>query len=138
MILNGLPWKPRVHFVIFEITCKMCISYSFVDYDGYSIFSKGFLPAVVDIMVIWVKFTPPVHFSSLIPKMSVFTLTIFCLNTSSLPCFMDLTFQVPVKYYSYSIRLYFHHQSHPQLGVFVLFCFLLWFHLFILSVVFSS
>ena len=28
-----------------------------VDYDGYSISSKGFLPTVVDIMVIWVKFT---------------------------------------------------------------------------------
>ena len=30
---------------------------SFVDYDGYSISSKGFLPTVVDIMVIWIKFT---------------------------------------------------------------------------------
>ena len=30
---------------------------TFVDYDGYSISSKGFLPIVVDIMVIWVKFT---------------------------------------------------------------------------------
>ena len=29
----------------------------FVDCDGCSISSKGFLPAVVDIMVIWVKFT---------------------------------------------------------------------------------
>ena len=29
----------------------------FVDHDGYFISSKGFLPAVVDIMVIWVKFT---------------------------------------------------------------------------------
>ena len=28
-----------------------------VDYDGYSISSKGFLPTVVDIMVILVKFT---------------------------------------------------------------------------------
>ena len=28
-----------------------------LDYDGYSISSKGFLPAVVDIMVISVKFT---------------------------------------------------------------------------------
>ena len=50
---------------------------------------------------------------------------------------MDLTFQVPVQYCSYSIGLYFHHQSHPQLGVFVLFCFSLWLHLFILSVVIS-
>ena len=29
----------------------------FFDYDGYSISSEGFLPTVVDIMVIWVKFT---------------------------------------------------------------------------------
>jgi len=29
----------------------------FVDYEGYSISSKEFLPTVVDIMVIWVKFT---------------------------------------------------------------------------------
>ena len=29
----------------------------FFDYDGYSISSKGFLPTVVDIMVIWVKIT---------------------------------------------------------------------------------
>ena len=34
-----------------------CILDSFVDHDGYSISSEGFLPAVVDIMVIWVKFT---------------------------------------------------------------------------------
>ena len=31
---------------------KYCISDSFVDHDGYSISSKGFLPTVVDIMVI--------------------------------------------------------------------------------------
>ena len=43
------------HSVIFEIASKYCISDSFVDCDGYSISSKGFLPTVVDIMVIWVK-----------------------------------------------------------------------------------
>ena len=36
----------RDHAVIFEIASKFCISDSFVDYDGYSISSKGFLPAV--------------------------------------------------------------------------------------------
>ena len=40
------------HSVIFEIASKYFISDSFVDYDGYSISSKGFLPTVVDIMVI--------------------------------------------------------------------------------------
>ena len=30
---------------------------------------------------------------------------------------MDLTFQVPHNIALYSFRLYFNHQSHPQLGV---------------------
>ena len=42
----------RDHSVIFEIASKYCISDSFVDYDGYSLSSKGFLPTEVDIMVI--------------------------------------------------------------------------------------
>ena len=42
----------RDHSVVFEIASKYCISDSFVDHDGYSISSEGFLPAVVDIMVI--------------------------------------------------------------------------------------
>ena len=40
------------HSVIFEIASKYCISDSLVEHDGYSISSKGFLPTVVDIMVI--------------------------------------------------------------------------------------
>ena len=44
--------KDRDHSVIFEITSKYCISDSFVDHDGYSISSKGFLSTVVDITVI--------------------------------------------------------------------------------------
>ena len=42
----------RDHSVIFKIASNYCISDSFVDHDGYTIFSEGFLPAVVDIMVI--------------------------------------------------------------------------------------
>ena len=42
----------RDHSVIFEIASKYCISDSFADHDGYSISSEGFLPTVVDIMVI--------------------------------------------------------------------------------------
>ena len=42
----------RDHSVVFEIAFKYCILDSFVDYDGYSISSKGFLPSVVDIMAI--------------------------------------------------------------------------------------
>ena len=60
----GLLWywivclgKEQRSFCLFEIASKYCISDSFVDHDGYSISSEGFLPAVVDIMIIWVKFT---------------------------------------------------------------------------------
>ena len=42
----------RDHSVAFEIASKYCILDSFVDYDGYSISSKGFLPTVVDTMII--------------------------------------------------------------------------------------
>ena len=42
----------RGHSVVFEIASKYCISDSFVDHDGYSISSEGFLPEVVEIMVI--------------------------------------------------------------------------------------
>ena len=34
----------RDHCVIFEIVSKYCNSDSFVDYGGYAISSKGFLP----------------------------------------------------------------------------------------------
>ena len=40
------------HSVVFEITPTYCISDSFIDYGGYSISPKRFLPTVVDIMVI--------------------------------------------------------------------------------------
>ena len=47
-----IEWFPleinRDHSVVFETASKYCISDSF----GYSISSEGFLPAVVDIMVI--------------------------------------------------------------------------------------
>ena len=42
----------RDHSVVFEIASKYCILDSFVDRDGHSIPSEGFLPAVVGIMVI--------------------------------------------------------------------------------------
>ena len=42
----------RNHSVIFETTPKYWIFYSFVGYEGSSISSKGFLPTVIDKMVI--------------------------------------------------------------------------------------
>ena len=47
----------RDHSVVFEIASKYCTLDSFIYYDGYSISSKGFLSTVVEIMIIWVKFT---------------------------------------------------------------------------------
>ena len=42
----------RDHSVVFEIVPMYCISDTLFHYEGYSISSKGFLPTVVDIMVI--------------------------------------------------------------------------------------
>ena len=39
------------HSVIFETAPKYCVSDSLVDYEGYSVSSKEFLPTVVNIMV---------------------------------------------------------------------------------------
>ena len=56
MVYSGIEWfaleTNRDHSVVFEIASKYCILDFFVDHDGYSISSDGFLPTVVDIMVI--------------------------------------------------------------------------------------
>ena len=44
------------YFCFFEIAPKYCILDSFVDYESCSISSKEFLPIVVDVMVVWIKF----------------------------------------------------------------------------------
>ena len=71
--------------VVFEIAPKLCVSDSFVDSEGYSISSKGFLPTVVDIWSSELNSLIAVHFSSVIPKMWTFALAISCLTTSNLP-----------------------------------------------------
>ena len=50
--------------------------------------------------------------------MSVFTLAISSLTMYNFPRFMDLTFQGLCNTVLYSIRLHFHHQTHPQLSIF--------------------
>ena len=83
-------------------------------------------------MVIWVNSPIPVHFSWLIPKMLMFTLTISCLTSSNLPWFMDLTFQVPMQYcpLQYWTLL-------PSRHIYNWVLFLLWLCLFIISGVIS-
>ena len=87
------------HSVVFKIAPKYCIPDSFVVSEGYSISSKGFLPTVVDIIVIVIKFSC-YYFSSLIPNMPMVNLAISCLTTSSLSWVMNLTLQVPIQYCS--------------------------------------
>ena len=63
VMLNGLSWKqikiilafPRLYCRLY-CNFKYYISDSFADYEGYSISSMGFLPIVVDRMVIIIKF----------------------------------------------------------------------------------
>ena len=49
--------KNQDHSVIFETAPKYYVLHSFVNYEVYSIASKGFLPTAVDIVVIWITFT---------------------------------------------------------------------------------
>ena len=73
MVCLGNEQRSFCHF--WDCT-KYCISDSFVDHDGHSISSKGFLPTVVDIMLTWIKFARSSPFYFLIPKMSMLTLAI--------------------------------------------------------------
>ena len=52
IICLGHKWRSFCHF---WLAPKYWILDCFVDHEGYSISSRGFLPAVVDILVIWVK-----------------------------------------------------------------------------------
>jgi len=61
VMLNGFTWKWTK--IILSFALKYCISDSSVDNEAYSISSKGFLSTVLDIMVIWIKFT---HSSSIL------------------------------------------------------------------------
>ena len=52
MILNALPWK-RTEIILSFLRLPLSTVFgTLVDYEGYSISSKGFLPTVIDIMVI--------------------------------------------------------------------------------------
>ena len=96
-MLNGLPWKwtkiiisfLRLHantaFWTLLLTMRATPFLILAHSSGYNWSFELNLPI-------------PVHFSSLIPKLSVFTLAISCLTISNLPGLIDLTFQVPMQY----------------------------------------
>ena len=48
MILNGLPWKRTEIILSFLRLHARAAFWTLVDYDGYSISSKGFVPTIVD------------------------------------------------------------------------------------------
>ena len=52
VILNGLPWKWTEIILLFLRLPPSIAFWTLVDYDGYFISSKGFLPTVLDIKVI--------------------------------------------------------------------------------------
>ena len=51
-MLSGLPWKVTKIFLSFLRLQPSTAFWTLTDYEGYSIPSMGFLPTVVDIMVI--------------------------------------------------------------------------------------
>ena len=110
VMLNGLSWKWTEITLGFEIAPKYCISNSFVDYEGYSISSKGFLSRVVAIMVIWIKFAHSRSFSWLISKMLI-------LSSPARVCLIYLDSWFLCNTVLYSIGLYFQPQTHPQLSI---------------------
>ena len=114
MVCLGHEQRSFCHFLI---TPKYCILDLFVDYEGYSTFSKEFLPTVVGIMAIQIKFP-------LSSPLSHWFLKCWCSLLPSpvwpLPSYLDsltwhsrFLFRIAL----YSIVLCLHHQSHPQLGV---------------------
>ena len=57
MILNGLPWKQTEIILFFLRFHPSTAFWTLVDCEAYLISFKGFLPSVVEIMIIWIKFT---------------------------------------------------------------------------------
>ena len=51
MMLNGLPWKQTEIILSFLRLHPTSEFQTLIDYEGYSISSKGFLPTIVDVMV---------------------------------------------------------------------------------------
>ena len=125
--------RNRDYSVIFEIAPKYYISDSFVSYEGYSTYSREFLPTIVDIMVIWIKFTHSspfyftdslnvnIHSCHLLFDHFQFTLS----PGPSIPGFYTMFFFTASDFMSIT--------SHIQNWA----LFLLWLHLFILSGVIS-
>ena len=85
MILNDLPWK-QTEIILSFLRLHLSTAFqTLVDYEGYSISSKRFLPTDLNICSPQLNSPIPVHFCSVIPNMSMFALAISCLIVSNLP-----------------------------------------------------
>ena len=74
VILNGLPWKQAEIILSFLKLHPSTVFQTPVDSGGHSISSMGFLPTEEIQWSSELTSPIPLHFSSLIPKMLMFTL----------------------------------------------------------------
>ena len=86
VMLYGLPWKWIEIILLFLRLHSSAAFWTLVDHNSYSISSKVSLLIVVYIMVFCIKCDHSVHFRSLIPKISMFSLVLSSLTISNLPC----------------------------------------------------
>ena len=106
----------RDHSGIFDTVPMYCISESFVVHKGYSISSKGILSTVVDLMVIWIKFTHPVCRSPAPASRDSTWRDEWCQRWGSLSVFLDCLFISSLRFSLYfykSIRWEVWHFQFP-------------------------
>ena len=95
MILNGLPWKRTEVILFLRLDPSTAFRTLLLTVRATPFHRRDSCPHSCPFEL---NLPFPVRFSSLISKMSVFTLAISCLTTFNLPWFVDLTFQVPMHY----------------------------------------
>ena len=100
-MLNGLPWKQtQIILWLLRLHPRMAFQILLLIMRTAPFLLRDSCPQYLIQWSSGLNSSIPVHFSSWIPKMSVFTLAISCLTMSNLPWFMDLIFQVPMHYCS--------------------------------------
>ena len=119
-MLNGLPWKGTKIILLFLRLHPSTVLWTLYLTRRATLFLLRDSCHRVDIMVIYIhplNSSIPVHFSSLIPKMLMFTLSISCLTMSNLPWFMDVTFHAILFFTGLEL---FHHKIHHNWVLFPL------------------
>ena len=105
----------RDHSVFWRLHSSTAVRTLLLTQD-YSASSKGSLLGVEETIIIWIKSAHSCPFSSLIPKMSTFTLAISCLTTSNLPWIHGTN--IPGSYAIFFFtELDFNYQTHAQLAI---------------------